>query len=292
MPSARPRNSENVPSVTISGGKASRVMSRLFKNPAPAPTIRVTIAAATIGRWASRQSMPKMTAVSPMSDPTDRSIPQVTMTGVMATAIRPTSTLSRTISKAFAAVKKFLPRNANKTTSATTKTARTPSCVIASDGCVRRAAARRTQPSLAITQEGVLAVFVVAEVVLFAFLGKNFFTAANAFEIVRLSVEVGLIAVAMTPVIVTCGIDLSVGSLMGLTAVIFGMLWRDAHLPIVAAAIVTLIVGAGAGFLNSLLITRLALPPLIVTLGTFSLFRGLAEGMTRGVENYTSLPHS
>jgi len=77
---------------------------------------------------------------------------------------------------------------------------------------------------------------------------------------------------------------------MGLSAVVFGMLWRDMHLPIAAAATATLLLGACAGLLNSLLITRLALPPLIVTLGTFSLFRGLAEGMTRGVENYTSFP--
>jgi rhamnose transport system substrate-binding protein len=154
------------------------------------------------------------------------------------------------------------------------------------------AASRPSQPSLAITQEAVLALLVAAEVVLFAFLGKNFFNAANGVEIVRLSVEIGLIAIAMTPVIVTGGIDLSVGSLMGLAAVVFGTLWREGHLPIAVAAIMTLTVGAVAGLLNSLLITRLALPPLIVTLGTFSLFRGLAEGMTRGVENYTSFPPS
>ena len=56
---------------------------------------------------------------------------------------------------------------------------------------------------------------------------QNFFTRANAFEVVRLSVELGLLAVALTPVIVTGGIDLSVGSLMGLSAVVFGELWRD-----------------------------------------------------------------
>ena len=44
------------------------------------------------------------------------------------------------------------------------------------------------------------------------------------------------------------------------------------------------------GVLNGVLITRLRLPPLIVTLGTFSLFRGLAEGMTGGVENFTAFP--
>ena len=70
------------------------------------------------------------------------------------------------------------------------------------------------------------------EVVVFAAIGTNFLSLANAFEVVRLSVEIGLLAVALTPVIVSGGIDLSVGSLMGLSAVLFGKLWRDAGLPI------------------------------------------------------------
>jgi rhamnose transport system substrate-binding protein len=52
----------------------------------------------------------------------------------------------------------------------------------------------------------------------------------------------------------------------------------------------TLALGAAAGTLNGLPITRLRLPPLIVTLGTFSLFRGLAEGLTGGTQNYTGFP--
>ena len=69
------------------------------------------------------------------------------------------------------------------------------------------------------TQELILALLLMGEVALFATIGKNFFTAANAFEIARLSVEVGLLALALTPVIVAGGIDLSVGSLIGLSAV-------------------------------------------------------------------------
>jgi rhamnose transport system permease protein len=128
---------------------------------------------------------------------------------------------------------------------------------------------------------------VAAEIAVFSLIGTNFFSAANAFEIVRLSVEIGLLALAMTPVIVSGGIDLSVGSLMGLSAVLFGMLWRDAGLPIPVAAVGTLLLGGCAGAINGLLVTRMRLPPLIVTLGTFSLFRGLAEGLTRGVDNFT-----
>jgi rhamnose transport system permease protein len=58
------------------------------------------------------------------------------------------------------------------------------------------------------------------------------------------------------------------------------------------AAACTLLVGASAGGLNALFITQLRLPPLIVTLGSFSLFRGLAEAITRGVDNFTGLPDS
>src|SRR5215212_9964210 len=88
------------------------------------------------------------------------------------------------------------------------------------------------RPPLAVTQELLLAALLVAEVALFAAIGKNFLTAANGFEILRLGVEVGLLALALTPVIISGGIDLSVGSMMGLSAVTFGWLWRDAHLPI------------------------------------------------------------
>ena len=91
--------------------------------------------------------------------------------------------------------------------------------------------------------------------------------------------------------IVTGGIDLSVGSLMGLSAVVFGLALarrRPADRPGGRARASP--AAALGGALNALLITRLRLPPLIVTLGTFSLFRGLAEGLTGGVGNFTDFP--
>src|SRR5439155_1391905 len=79
---------------------------------------------------------------------------------------------------------------------------------------------------------------------------------ANAFEVARLGVEVGLLALAMTAVIVTGGIDLSVGSMMGLAAVVLGALWRDAHWPIAAAVLAALLAGAAGGALNAVMIAR------------------------------------
>jgi rhamnose transport system substrate-binding protein len=135
--------------------------------------------------------------------------------------------------------------------------------------------------------EWVLLLVLLFEIAIFSISGDNFFTTANAFEITRLSVEVGLLALALTLVIITGGIDLSVGSMMGLVAVVLGALWRDAQLPIAVAAGIALLLGLTGGALNGSLIARFNLPPLIVTLATFSLFRGVAEGITRGIENYS-----
>ena len=133
---------------------------------------------------------------------------------------------------------------------------------------------------------------VLAECAVFGLTGHNFLTVGNAFEITRLATEIGLLALALTPVIITGGIDLSVGSMMGLAAVVFGALWRDAAVPLPVAMLLTLLLGCVGGALNAIMIARLRFPPLIVTLGTFSLFRGVAEGVTRGIENYSGFPEA
>lgn len=140
--------------------------------------------------------------------------------------------------------------------------------------------------------EWILLVALLAQIALFSAIAQNFFTQDNFFEVLRFSVELGLLALALTPVIVTGGIDLSVGSMMGLAAVIFGAAFRDWHLPIAVAALLALLTGCAGGALNAILIARLKLPPLIVTLGTFSMYRGIAEGITHGAVNYTDFPAS
>ncbi|MEO7271776.1 MAG: substrate-binding domain-containing protein [Vicinamibacterales bacterium] len=134
-----------------------------------------------------------------------------------------------------------------------------------------------------------VALALALEVALFAALAPNFFTVGNFFEVTRLSVELGLLAVALTPVIIAGGIDLSVGAMLGLAAVIFGAA-TSAGAPIPVAMLAALTVGAAGGALNALLIAWFDIPPLIVTLGSLSLFRGIAEGITHAAVNYTGFP--
>jgi rhamnose transport system permease protein len=138
--------------------------------------------------------------------------------------------------------------------------------------------------------ERILLLALLAEVAVFSVFAENFFTRGNFFEVIRVSAELGLLAVALTPVIITGGIDLSIGSMMGLAAVLFGAAWRDWGLSLPVAALIALFAGGAGGALNGLLIARLDLPPLVVTLATFSMFRGIAQGLTQGAVNYTDFP--
>ncbi len=138
--------------------------------------------------------------------------------------------------------------------------------------------------------EGVLAAILLAEVAIFSLASDYFLSLGNVFEIARFSTALGLIAIAMTPVIVTGGIDLSVGAMIGLAAVVFGVTYHEWDWPVLAAAMGALAVGAAGGALNAYCIARLGVPPLIVTLGTLALFRGIAEGITEGAISYSNFP--
>jgi ribose/xylose/arabinose/galactoside ABC-type transport system permease subunit len=92
-----------------------------------------------------------------------------------------------------------------------------------------------------------------------------------------------VLALALTPIMLTGGIDLSVGSVTALSAVVAGVLIRDAHWPIAAALAAAAAAGLLAGFVSGSLVT-LGVVPLVATLATRELFRGLASAISRGDE--------
>jgi rhamnose transport system permease protein len=129
--------------------------------------------------------------------------------------------------------------------------------------------------------EAILALILAIALFVLAAENERFFTAANLLNQARLMTEVGLIAVVMTFVIITGGIDLSVGSILGLCAILVGVFWKTLGLPLPAAMALSIVVGTLAGFVNGLIITRFRVPPLIATLATLALYRGLAEGISQ-----------
>ncbi len=136
--------------------------------------------------------------------------------------------------------------------------------------------------------ESILAVLLVLALVASANLSDRFFTIDNLLNQGRMMTEAGIIAVAMTFIIVSGGIDLSVGSILGLSAIVLGMAWKDLGLPLPLAMLLAVVVGAACGAINGVIIIKSRMPPMIATLGTLALYRGLAEGISqaRSVRGY------
>jgi fructose transport system permease protein len=111
--------------------------------------------------------------------------------------------------------------------------------------------------------------------VIFSFGNERFLTTFNASLIVQQVMFVGTLAIGQTIIILTAGVDLSVGAIAVFVSVVMGKLSADFGVPGVGALIIGFFFGTGAGLINGLLVTRLRLPPFIVTLGTLSIFFAL-----------------
>ncbi|WP_027525963.1 ABC transporter permease [Bradyrhizobium sp. Ec3.3] len=148
--------------------------------------------------------------------------------------------------------------------------------------------AKRVVPWWLLRHETMLAVILLLALIVLGGLNSRFLTLDNLLNQGRLTTEVGLIALPMTFIIITGGIDLSVGSIVGLCAILLGYSWKNFGFPLPLAICFSLLVGAAAGLLNGIVITRVKVPPLIMTIATLALYRGLAEGISqaRSVRGY------
>lgn len=142
------------------------------------------------------------------------------------------------------------------------------------DAAAPQPAASWTRRLLA-RRETLLLALLLAECAVLGQLSPYFLTVDNALDMSRFFAEAGLIALGMTLIIITRGIDLSVGSLFALVSVAIGFSYQ-AGLPFVLAVALGVAVGMIGGLFNGVLIARLDLSPLTVTLGTMALFRGIA----------------
>lgn len=120
------------------------------------------------------------------------------------------------------------------------------------------------------TLAGLVALVVYGVVVV-----DGYATSGNILGVTQQVAQIGIMAIGMTFVLINGEIDLSVGSIYGLSAVVGGMLISNGT-PWVLATLLAVAVGAACGFLNGIMTVGLAIPSFIVTLGTLSIFRGTA----------------
>jgi rhamnose transport system permease protein len=135
-----------------------------------------------------------------------------------------------------------------------------------------------------------LALLLGIELAIFTALSPDFLTSSNLFNVMALDTENGLIALGMAVVIASGGIDLSVGSILALSSVTMAAAVQHGA-PMLLAAVVCLLTGLVCGLVNGSLVVLLRLHPLLVTLGTLAVFRGLALGISNG-NGFSGFPAS
>lgn len=110
----------------------------------------------------------------------------------------------------------------------------------------------------------------------------NFLTTRNLLNVVDQVTVLGILALGATAIIITGGIDLSVGSVLALCTMVLGWLSHQGGWPLWSAMVVSILVGAVAGAINGIGVTIAKLPPFIATLAMMSIARGLANLITNG----------
>lgn len=113
--------------------------------------------------------------------------------------------------------------------------------------------------------------------ILFSIFGRNFLSFETAVNILDASYYIGFLAIGVTFVIITGGIDLSIGTVAMCSAMIGGVAWDRWGLPFIAGLVIILVSGALFGLLNGVLVSRLKLPPFIATLGTMMVSLGISS---------------
>lgn len=125
----------------------------------------------------------------------------------------------------------------------------------------------------------------VAMIIFFSAVTKSFLSAKNFANIARQISITGICSVGMTMVILTGGIDLSIGSLIGFTSAVAAMMMSNGQ-PILLASLVSLILGVIIGIVNATCINYLQIPAMIATLGTQISLRGAVYLVTGGMPVY------
>ena len=139
------------------------------------------------------------------------------------------------------------------------------------------------------TQEAWIALAIIVLGIVVSLISPKFATVGNLVNVFQNACFIGLMAVGMTPVIISGGIDISVGSILGLSAVTFGIV-LNMEAPLAVGILAALVVGVLCGIFNGAVIAYVKLPPFVVTLATLAIGRSLALVVTNNEVFYTFGP--
>lgn len=130
-----------------------------------------------------------------------------------------------------------------------------------------------------LAQETWIAIAILVLGLVVSMIAPKFATPGNLLNIFQNACFIGIMAIGMTPVIISGGIDISVGSILGMCGVTLGIV-LNADMPLVVGILATLAMGVLCGAVNGTIIAYVKLPPFIVTLATLSIGRSLALVLT------------
>lgn len=148
-----------------------------------------------------------------------------------------------------------------------------------------------------------LVLFLMIEILIFGMINPRFLKINVLMNSANDFVTVAIIALFMSLVIITGGIDISMGSVVGLTSVVMGLLWQELGLNIWIALSIAIVVGALCGAFNGFLVAYIGVQPMVATLGTSFLYAGMslviigfsgisaAEGITGFPDSFRALGH-
>jgi rhamnose transport system permease protein len=173
-------------------------------------------------------------------------------------------------------------------TTAATATASADSAAVSSAAAAYRVHARPLWRRLLLRTETAIIAAIVLLIIIATTTVPYFAQPYTYLTMLLNSAPILLMLLPVTLIIITGDIDLSVGSVLGFSSAIFGLMFQ-AGIPLPVAAIVSVIAGGLVGALNGVLVTVVGLPSLAVTIGTLALFRGIAVGLL-GTSAITKFP--
>ncbi|MBA4699400.1 MAG: ABC transporter permease [Ruminococcus sp.] len=130
-------------------------------------------------------------------------------------------------------------------------------------------------------REYVTFLLLAVEIILFGILAPNFLTVDNLIRVVQNNAEIAMVSIGMTIVMLLGGIDLSVGSVMGVIAIVIGyMLQAKVHILVII--ITAVLIGIAVGFMNGFLVSKFNIPDLIVTIATMNIWKAVIFALLGG----------